>query len=165
MNNLEINKVLSRSPLTADCYQGCYAADRIPKGLNRFPHCMVVNTASTEEPGEHWVALYAPAENSIEYYDSFADWPPTSPHIRAYLEHFAKVERSEHPLQSERSSACGRHVIYFLIRRCQGWPLKRIVSHLRTCKTAPDRLVNTFVRQQIFSDSQSGAAADSLTMY
>uniref|UniRef100_A0A183C304 ULP_PROTEASE domain-containing protein n=1 Tax=Globodera pallida TaxID=36090 RepID=A0A183C304_GLOPA len=115
---------------------------------------MVLNTDTSQEAGTHWVAVYVAAPHVVDYFDSFADWPPVSAEIGAFLHRFAHVNRSDTCVQSDRSSACGKHVIYFLCRRCSGWPLGQIVRHLTHCKTPPDRLVSAFTRRFIFDEEE-----------
>ena len=117
-----------------------------------MPQCMVVNMDTSREAGSHWVALFVHSPLEVDYFDSFADWPPHSEHIRTYLRQFTRVNASDTCLQSDRSAACGKHVIYFLCRRAQGWPLQRIVRHLARCKTHPDRVVSAFARKFIFGE-------------
>jgi hypothetical protein len=115
---------------------------------------MVVNTDVAAAPGNHWVALFAKSPQEVDYFDSLADWPPTSPEIAEYLQrHYRHVNRVHIPLQSDRSIACGKHVVYFLHRRCQGWPLERIVWHLAHSKSGADRVVSGFVRRYIFGET------------
>ena len=51
---------------------GIFARDELP-GLNREirPWCLILNTDAIDQPGTHWLALYAPSARSIEQYDSF----------------------------------------------------------------------------------------------
>ncbi|KAL3108866.1 hypothetical protein niasHT_015042 [Heterodera trifolii] len=115
----------------------------------------LLHTDTALEPDTHWVAVYVTSSTTVDYFDSFADWPSTSEGIRSFLHRFAHVNRSPTSVQSDRSSACGKHVIYFLYRRCQGWTLAQIVGHLTKCKTTPDRLVAAFTRQFIFNDADA----------
>lgn len=155
MNTQEIDKVLRRSDLTRSRYIGCFPADQIPPpNVRSPPYCMVVNTDIASGPGVHWVGVYVHATTVVDYFDSFADWPPRSAHIGAFLRQFPCVNRNPVCLQSDRSSACGKHAIYFLCRRCQGWPLQRIVRHLVACKTNPDRVVSSFAHKFIFDQSE-----------
>jgi hypothetical protein len=151
MYTSEINKILRRNRRTASSYIGCFPADRIPRSRALvYPHCMVVNTDDSSLPGSHWVAIYVESPIQCDYFDSLAQWPPKSPEIFTYLQQFNQVNRLKEPIQSALSLSCGKHVIYFLHRRCQGWPLLRIVRHLSHCKTDGDRLVSEFVRKFVF---------------
>jgi hypothetical protein len=56
----EITKVLERNPTTAPLFIGCFAADRIPTSIGRYPHCMVVNLDRAANRGSHWIAIFRP---------------------------------------------------------------------------------------------------------
>jgi hypothetical protein len=155
MNTGELNKILQRNDVTREHYVGCFPADRIPS-IGRTPCCMVINTGVSGTAGEHWVAVYVTSPTEADYFDSLGDWPPPSPHIDAFLRRFAHINHAPCPVQSDRSSACGKHVIYFLHRRCQGWPLLRVVWHLVHSRTGSDRLVCAFVRRWIFGEKANG---------
>lgn len=156
MNSLQINKALERCEWTRHSFLGSFAADRIPSPVQRrsHPYCMVVNTDTAREAGTHWLAVYVQTPTVVDFFDSFADWPPTSDGIIAFLRHFTHINRSHTCLQSDRSSMCGPHVIHFLCRRCQGWTLAQIVAHLVHCKTPADRMVAAFTRKIIFDDNE-----------
>ncbi|KAL3080679.1 hypothetical protein niasHT_039566 [Heterodera trifolii] len=98
-------------------------SDQIPAGaIVKFPHCMVVNLDPSTSHGSHWVCIYCASPLHLEYYDSLGMWPPPSVHISA------------------NSSACGRHVIFFLYCRCVGMAFEKIVSFLHFGKQQPDTL-------------------------
>lgn len=151
MNSLQIDALLRRHPTTRRYYIGCYASDRIPIALRYYPHCMIVNTDAERYSGEHWVAIYVVAPNRVEYYDSLGQWPPVE-NIARFLATFPYVLYSRHAFQSERSSSCGYHAMYFLIIRCSEQSadddaFRKIILHLADCKTSPDRLVSAYVRR------------------
>lgn len=156
MYTSEINKILQRNPTTAPTYVGCFPSDRIPSDRGSYPYCMVINTDRCKLPGTHWLAMYVLSSVECDYYDSLAEWPPRSPHIADYLGRFKTVNRVRHRIQSRMSMSCGKHAIYFLHRRCQGWPLRRIVRHLANCQSGADRLVSGFVRKCIFGEGGGG---------
>ncbi|KAL3126219.1 hypothetical protein niasHT_003724 [Heterodera trifolii] len=100
-----------------------YGTYQIPAGaIVKFPHCMVVNLDPSTSRGSHWVCIYCASPLLLEYYDSLGMWPPPS------------------VLISPNSSACGRHVIFFLYCRCVGMTFEKIVSFLHFGKQQPDTL-------------------------
>jgi len=154
MNTAEINKVLMRSPVTQRSYLGCFAADQIPEIRDTgYPCSMVVNTDPSSSFGSHWIAIYVPSAEQVEYYDSLGVWPADSPHIRAFLAQFPKCKYNREQWQSNRSSACGRHAIYFLHRRCAGRTFDQVMHHFKKCKQNADRIVCAYVRTHIFNTS------------
>ena len=55
---------------------GVFARDELPD-LNREirPWCLILNTDPKDQPGTHWLALYAPSARRIELFDSFGFSP------------------------------------------------------------------------------------------
>lgn len=155
MYTREINKVLSRNLITAPFYVGCFAADCIPAanaGLH-FPHCMVVNLDPSAAQGSHWIALYRPSANTVEYYDSFGIWPPPSAAIRQWLAQIDHVHFNRRQLQSINANNCGKHVIFYLYHRCLGHCMEKITEKLASFPhRPPDHIVNDFLRQSIFAN-------------
>jgi hypothetical protein len=148
MFSKQIGKILSRNSNTKRFFIGCYPSDRIPRLRNGpFPHCMIVNTDPIGSIGSHWCALYVQSPSTVEFYDSLGDWPPMSKPIAEYLARFPCVQKSDIALQSEKSSACGKHCIYFLVKRCDGIPFKEIISRLYDHTKKPDAIVSAFVHR------------------
>lgn len=150
MNTLEINKVLATNTVTSQAYIGCFPADQIPTSAHRYPHCMVVNMDPSGFRGSHWVSLYSPSPNQMEYYDPLGIWPPPSPYLTKHLSGYAHLKYNTLPLQSSHSRACGRHAIFFLYSRCSDVPFEKIVNLLQSAKTSPDIIVNQFIRNVLF---------------
>ena len=51
---------------------GCYAKDKLPKKLSKLnPKKLVINTSSSMNKGEHWVAIILMNKNECFYFDSF----------------------------------------------------------------------------------------------
>ena len=50
---------------------GCYAKDKLPKKLSKLnPKKLVINTSSSMNKGEHWVAIILINKNECLYFDS-----------------------------------------------------------------------------------------------
>ena len=55
---------------------GVFARDELPDLTREIrPWCLILNTHSKDQPGTHWLALYAPSASSIELFDSFGFSP------------------------------------------------------------------------------------------
>jgi hypothetical protein len=152
MNNKQIERAMRSNAVTRANFRGCYAANRIPLPVLRerkhYPHSIVVNTQPFPLSGEHWVAVHVVSPEKVEYYDSFADWPPPW-HIAKRLEQLvplSEITRNRVPLQSEKSGACGPHVLNFLRERARGRSLSAIVGHLHRPKSTPDSLARARTR-------------------
>ena len=152
MNTKQIERAMLSNKATRAQFRGCYAANRIPLHVLRksccYPHSIVVNTQPYPLSGEHWIAIHVPGPDKVEYYDSFAGWPPPK-HIAQLLARLlplSKVTRNRVRLQSDKSGACDPHVLNFLRGRAQGRSLTAIVEHLRRPKSSPDSLASARAR-------------------
>ena len=145
MNTDQINKILRQNVLTAETFLGCAPSDKIPI-TDLYPYAVVVNTDDSSRPGEHWVALYVPSEDTVEYFDSYGDEP--NENLSHYIGLFPDVKRSEESLQSLFSKVCGQYCIYFVIQRCLGRSFDDIVAHLRELIN-PDFYVARYVSNSL----------------
>ena len=148
MYSNEISKILGRNPATRRYFIGCYAADKLPENYNVYPYCFVANMDCSGWTGSHWIAIFVKSGTSVEYYDSLGHWPPLSPYIIAFLRKFRSIESNSEQLQSENSKSCGKHVIYFLHKRCSETisSISDLIAYFRKHRQSPDEIVNEFVR-------------------
>lgn len=141
---LQIDKFLKRNPITKETYMGTYASDMIPMLKWQYPHCFCVNTSDSNEEGEHWTAIFVESPTHVEFFDSFGEWPPRSEGIMNYLNNFIKISFNSIQFQSEKSSTCGKYVIYFLHMRNKNYSFNQIIKNLQKYQTKPDILVSNF---------------------
>jgi hypothetical protein len=110
---------------------------------------MCVNTDESYSPGEHWIGIFIPSHEHVEYYDSLGVWPPV-PAIAKYLSNFANIHYNyDIPIQSPLESTCGLHVIYFLHRRCSGVSMKEIIKELSQMSKNPDVHVRNYILKYV----------------
>jgi hypothetical protein len=145
MNELQINKILRRHPRTRGVFIRCAPADKIPI-TDYYPYAAVLNTDKSSRSGQHWVAVYVPSKDVVEYFDSYGDLPNED--IASYLCRYPEVKRSIQPLQSLFSNVCGQFCIYFVIQRCLGRRYEDIIRLLRRLKD-PDKYVAQYVLRSL----------------
>ncbi len=114
-------------------FKGVYAIDEIDKIPVSNKMGVILNLDKSDQPGSHWVALYIDADDdqTVEYYDSFAEEPPESlmKDIKKLVdkinpEVYLKFKVNRIKQQSESSDNCGIHAMKFLINRFNGKPFK-----------------------------------------
>ena len=67
----EIDCLVSRL-LVGVLWLGVCARDELPELSREIrPWCHILNTVPKDQPGTHWLALYAPIAGGIELFDSF----------------------------------------------------------------------------------------------
>ena len=104
----QIEKYLENVP----GFVGCYPSNKIPE-INSFPCTLIINTAQSGYPGDHWVALHL-KEDVAFYFDSFG-FPILEYDIFKFLKkYYKKVIYNRICIQDLTSIACGLFCIAFV---------------------------------------------------
>lgn len=148
LSSIQINRALKSASSTKLYYRGCFASNSIPI-VSVFPACLVINTDPSHKPGQHWVCVYLISPSHCEYFDSYGIAPYVSD-IKLWLRQFNNVTVSYKQVQSELSSVCGQHCIFFLTQRCLNKSMREITSLFENTILF-DRFVARFVSKLINS--------------
>ena len=65
METDHISQLLARDPLM--CHYEVVAKDTLPEVVSTYPSAFVCNTHDSDQPGEHWVAMYV--DEIGDYFD------------------------------------------------------------------------------------------------
>ena len=57
MNTFELQKILFSDSITRNYFIGVYSRDQLPI-IKDYPSCFILNTDTSDKPGEHWLAIY-----------------------------------------------------------------------------------------------------------
>ena len=71
METDHISRLLARDPLM--CYYEVIAKDTLPEVISTYPSAFVCNTHDSDQPGEHWVAMYV--DEIGDYFDPYGQKP------------------------------------------------------------------------------------------
>lgn len=121
MNSFQIDKILRSNIHTKYFYGGVLAYDQISYiyYLPNQPIVFVLNTATTNTPGEHWILVIL-SNKICELFDSLA-LP-----IEAYKELIEKLSKicnsikiTPYRIQNIYTPSCGYHCILFFLLRTQ----------------------------------------------
>lgn len=95
-------------------FVGVFPLDRIPH-LRRGQHSLIVNTHSSNLPGEHWVAIRTMWDRAFVF-DSLGSrlLPPSLCHHLLVYCNVAFVYLSDVCVQPANAITCGQHCVYFL---------------------------------------------------
>ena len=105
---------------------GTFARDQMPQLEHETrPFALVVNTDVAAEPGEHWLAVYAPrGTGKIELFDSYG-LPPTYYSFDQSLFHY-----STRSIQDFSTKVCGHYALLFIYFRSRGNSFDRTIDLL-----------------------------------
>ncbi|HWY33610.1 MAG TPA: hypothetical protein VNX68_03120 [Nitrosopumilaceae archaeon] len=145
MNSLQIEHALLSDPSVRDQFVGVFPADAIPE--KQYPGAYIVNTDSSNEPGQHWVAFYCTEKNQLEAFDSFGQDPGVySEHIKEWMGNDYLI-LSKNILQSEDSTLCGNYCMYFILLRCHGFSYEDVISIFCSDRNLSDKYVCKFINK------------------
>ena len=145
MNTQQIEALLNRDPYSKDIFKKVCARDQIEKPT--FPSAYVINSDPSNKPGEHWIAVYFDKKGRGEYFDSYG-LPPHVLQLDSYMNCYSSTDwiYNKKPLQALFSSVCGHYCVYFILFRCRGKSLHRIVHNFSSNLTENDRCVTRFIQ-------------------
>ena len=148
METKEISDILCRDCFTGQYFRGVYACDQVPKQYLPRPSALVVNTDPADKPGQHWVAIYITRDGVGEYFDSYGKGPSV-PQIVQFLQQNTKVViPNRRLLQGTFSTVCGQYTVFFLLHRCRGLTMDKIITLFSSDTVDNDFNVNGFVKKQ-----------------
>jgi hypothetical protein len=139
MDTAQLEWLLYRHPSTRNNFGGVLSIDQLP--LRPKHKAYIVNLDASSEPGSHWVAIFFDPQGRAEYFDSFSLPPPP------VIEHFIVTNSYSYScngqqLQHVRTAVCGQYCTYFVIERCSGKSMKRLLRPFSSVKLMyNDRLV------------------------
>jgi hypothetical protein len=146
MNTLEINRYLTKFPQ----FKGTYPRDMLPT-INRLPACLVINTDPSNEPGEHWVAVFIDRNGSGEYFDSFGI-PPLHEEILEFL-HYNCPQGwlcNNITFQSIYSETCGMYCVIYLSSKCKGMSFNEFTALFNHSCELNDKLAEILYKEKIW---------------
>ena len=120
-----IEKILSSYDYLKGKNLGCFCKaqmDDLHKAINmkiaqdlHHKAFILINTGELKSNGEHWMGVVINKEtNSSGYFNSFGrcfNWLE-----EALKKYFDTMHKTRHVVQSETTSTCGLHTIYFIVR-------------------------------------------------
>ena len=109
-------------------FLGCFPVDRLPPFPTTFPKSMIINTQSSTQAGEHWVALVL-TETKCYYFDSFAV-PIIQPNIHMYLQPYNKnICYLDIRIQDITSTYCGAYCVCFVLHVKDDLAYDKFIGH------------------------------------
>lgn len=109
LTNIDLNKYVKI--LQIPHFRGVFMRDNLPKKVHPI-ECGIVNLASSNHSGSHWVA-YKKHNKNIIYFDSFGNLPPPKELVK-YFGTGCTVHYNYNSYQSYDSVVCGHLCLSFL---------------------------------------------------
>jgi len=147
MDTLQIEKILLNNRITRKYFIGCFAADKIPQEIQKYPCSMVVNLDKSFQNGSHWIAFFIINPEKILIFDSLL-LPEIPTLIKNFISKYPNHLINNVPLQNPLLPTCGQHCIAFIYFISSGYTYKKFLSLLLNYSN-PDEFVFTFIIKMI----------------
>ena len=146
MNTCEINKYLNNFIH----FFGTYPKDLLPKALAKKAG-IVINTDNSNQPGEHWVAVFLRPNGYAEYFDSFG-MPPMHMEIIEFLDNISPLGWFYNTIgfQSIYQNTCGMYCVYYLANYFNGGDFDLFRSIFNHSSSLNDRLAKILYKHREF---------------
>ena len=130
---------------TKDAFLGVFPINHLPQHLPRFPVLFIINTNTSNLPGQHWKAIYVSKSREGEVFDSLAT--PVCLILEHWLNTFtSKWTISTLILQNPLSPSCGAYVLYFIMSRLNHTSLKSCIAPFSTNVFDNDERMELFMK-------------------
>ena len=135
---------------------GGVCSDHLPTSPHRQgPQAYVVNTDPHRRPGQHWLALWTPGDDTCEIMDSFGlplERYGSRP-LEAWLaRHWKVADTNRTSLQALTSWTCGHYVLMYLMLKSRGETLTQFLNRFsRHDYVQNDHRVSQWLKWQIQS--------------
>lgn len=150
MNTAQIHLALShKDNKTKNCFVGVFAEDMLPRTvIDRKQFCLIFNTQPSNQPGQHWIAIYIYKEKKgtykLNYFDSNGE-PPRSLNVINFLRRYSNNWTYNSYRLQGNSKVCGQYCIMFLSLLCRGVRFKQFLRYFTRDSLVNDRIVFDYV--------------------
>lgn len=128
MDGLTLELIMRTDPHTSKLFEGVFAADTLPRRLNKNPALVIMNVDVIKKPGSHWQAVFIDKNGKGEFFCSYG-LPPFVSHHRNFLNRVCKSWKyNPVSLQALDSTVCGHYCLLYLIHKSHGYSLNDFVN-------------------------------------
>lgn len=133
---------------TKEAFLGVFPINRLPKRLIQLPVLFIINTNTSNLPGQHWKAIFISKNREGEVFDSLAT--PVELILSHWMNTFTrKWTISTLTLQNPLSPTCGAYVLYFVLNRLKHNSLKSCLSFFSNHVIENDKRMEQFYNKII----------------
>jgi hypothetical protein len=120
METTELQYILDRGIWLKKLHGKVCAKDKLPSKKPLDVRAYIIHTDSSDQPGEHWIAIVFDQKNEAIYFDSYG-LPPQQQEIVSFMTNNSnKWSFNKQRLQGVFSTVCGLYCLFVLQTAAQG---------------------------------------------
>ena len=150
LTTLDLEEFVSKfsDAKTSNAFLGVFPINRLPQNFSHLPVLFIINTNTSNLPGQHWKAIYVSNKREGEVFDSLAT--PVELTLLHWMNAFTrKWIVSTLILQNPLSPTCGAYVLYFVMTRLRHTSLKSCVAIFSFDVFENDKRVELFYKKHL----------------
>ena len=134
-------KYLSEDKYSKNVFCGVKSINEINNLKLKKPCSLIVNTHKSNQPGEHWFAIYLPLGKPIEIFDSFGLMPNYN-ELKSFVNINGKsfIYNKKH-LQHYSNNTCGLFCLLYILFRSRNFSYIKIMKFFVHNKFINDKIV------------------------
>lgn len=153
MNTLELSDILCEDSYTSLLNPSVKPLNHFIEDVLKMPSITIVNLDSCDEPGSHWVVVYATLDGTIEYFDSYGIKPETLLINKFQNTSCEKLIYSSVFLQGF-STVCGQWCLCYVLTRSRNYTFNEVIASFLLCETSSERdLIINYVINSRFKNN------------
>lgn len=130
MNTVNLQYILDHGPWLNQLNGHVCSRDVLPKNKPSNVRAYIVNTDRSDQPGEHWVAIFFYENNREAYYFDSYGLPPIHEEVLQFLDNNSNTWRFNHQqIQDVYSTTCGLYCLFTLDALAKGYDIQRYLQH------------------------------------
>jgi hypothetical protein len=146
MDSRQINKILNTDQVARKSFLGVFARDKLPNEI-KWPSTLIINTDKSNQPGEHWLAIYYDENGTCEFFDSYGfhpDFYNLTDYIKSTSKNFIFNSKT---IQGIFSKYCGQYCVLFLLIRSRNFSMKYFLNFFNNNTINNDKLIEFLMKK------------------
>lgn len=131
---------------TNKAFLGIFPLDKLPQKLPYLPVLFIINTNTSNLPGQHWKAVYVSSNGNGDLFDSLAT--SVSLRLQKWMNTFTKNwTTSKLTLQNPLAPSCGGYVLYYVLERFKHKSMYSCISKFTSNVIENERIVENYFKR------------------
>ena len=126
LSTLDILKAIKTDEYAKRYFIGVFPRDKLPQAQFKYPYSLIMNTDTSENKGQHWLAMHYDTNKYCTFFDSYGNSPKFYKLDNYIKQTSSDYEWNRQQIQDPFSVVCGHYCIFFILMKSRGFELNEI---------------------------------------
>jgi len=147
MDTIQLINIIKNDKYARKYFCGVIPIDQLPNKKLSETCNFIVNTDKSTGRGKHWVAIYAPKNGLIEYFDPLGIKPMNEEIYEFIRLNSTNYLYNNHPIQHLTSIKCGLFCLFFILTRTRGISMVKSTKFFSEISYLNDELIDIIFKK------------------